>query len=68
MLGDAGNVIGSLACYFLHCAVIVAHIAQGGANVNNALLGSHLTRCTGQISFAGIMGISLCLLKPTTIQ
>lgn len=67
VLGNTGNVIGSSAYFFLHYAMMVAYIAQGGANFNNMLSGS-LPDGSGQILFAGIMASSLYFLKPTTIE
>merc|ERR1711971_166308 len=68
VLGDVGNVIGSSAYFFLHYAMMFAYIAQGGSNINTVLAAAGLPNGTGQILFAGIMGTSLYLLKPTAIE
>jgi len=65
VLGNTGNVVGSSAYFFLHYAMMVAYIAQGGATLNNI---AGLPDGAGQVMFAAIMSSGTYLLKSTTIE
>lgn len=65
VLGNTGNVVGSSAYFFLHYAMMVAYIAQGGATLNNI---AGLPDGAGQAMFAAIMCSGTYFLKPNTIE
>ena len=67
-LGAAWGAVGCAAYFFLHYAMMVAYIAQGGANLQ-AFLGSDLLPGgTSQLAFATFVGASLLVAKPSWIE
>lgn len=72
-LGPVWSKIGSVAYFFLHYALMVAYIAQGGVNTNGVLeyLGlSGLSEVPGigQILFAGVCGLGLFAASPSLVE
>lgn len=69
-LGEKFSKIGSTAYFGLHYCLLVAYIAQGGANLN-AFLGFDamgLPAGTPQAVFATIIGLGLYFAKPAAIE
>lgn len=66
-LGKNVARIGSAAYFFLHYAVMVAYMAQGGQNLS-ALLPAGLPEGTGSVAFATIVGIALYGAAPRAIE
>jgi tyrosine-specific transport protein len=66
--------LGSAAYFFLHYAVMVAYISQGGANLGTFLdqlgLGSSISSITGldQFLFAAFVGGLVYLGKPSEVE
>lgn len=72
-LGKPWGLVGSAAYFFLHYAVMVACIAQGGANLDGFLNTVGLDSLTsipgiGQILFAGSCGVALYAAKPCQVE
>jgi tyrosine-specific transport protein len=69
-LGTPVSQIGSVAYFFLHYAMMVAYIAQGGASVASLFpdLASTLPDGAGQAAFAAICGVSLFTASTNVIQ
>jgi tyrosine-specific transport protein len=65
-LGQPWSKIGSAAYFFLHYAMMVAYIAQGGHNVS-AALGWEGT-VAGPIAFAAACGLSLFFTRPAVME
>ena len=65
-LGSGWSVIGTAAYFFLHYAMMVAYIAQGGNNVQ-AVLGNEIG-LPPQAIFATVIGASLLLAKPALVE
>lgn len=63
-LGKVGNAFGTGAYFFLHYAMMVAYLAQGGKNVEQ-LLGWD---GNGSIAFAAVMGLSLFAASPAVVE
>ena len=64
-LGKPLSYVGSAAYFFLHYAMMVAYIAQGGANLQGlAGLGDGV----GQVAFAALCGSALFLSNPAAIE
>ena len=69
-LGAQWATVGTAAYFFLHYAMMVAYIAQGGTNVQTFLGGGSevLGGLPPQVFFAAVVGGSLLLAKPTWIE
>lgn len=72
-LGSALGSLGSIAYFFLHYAMMVAYIAQGGANLENfvnSFGGGAVTEIPGasQAAFAAACGLAVYALKPSTLE
>ena len=72
-LGPNGAVIGGLAYFFLHYAVMVAYMAQGGTNLGFALSsvglkGTDDVPGLDQLIFAGLIGSAIYFSKPSTME
>ncbi|KAL7565999.1 hypothetical protein ACA910_011019 [Epithemia clementina (nom. ined.)] len=63
-LGKAGSVVGTGSYFFLHYAMMVAYIAQGGKDVEQILGWDQY----GSIAFAGIMCASLFLASNSVVE
>ncbi|KAG7355099.1 amino acid permease [Nitzschia inconspicua] len=69
-LGPRWSKIGSLAYFGLHYCLLVAYIAQGGANLN-ALMGMdgwNLPSGVPQASFAGLCALGLFQAPPSVVE
>lgn len=69
-LGKPWSILGSAAYFFLHYAMMVAYIAQGGAQVTGllSLLGFDGIPGAGQLAFAAVCSLSLFAAKPSLIE
>ncbi len=69
-LGENLSKVGSLAYFGLHYCLLVAYIAQGGANLNSALGLDAMGLPAGvpQAAFAATIGTGLYALKPSAIE
>ncbi len=72
-LGPIGSKIGSAAYFFLHYALMVAYIAQGGVNLNGALNtlgipGMSDVHGIGQVLFTGTCGMGLYTASPSLVE
>jgi len=67
-LGAAWGAVGCAAYFFLHYAMMVAYIAQGGNNLQTFLGTDFLPGGTSQIAFATFVGTSLLMTKPSWIE
>ena len=69
-LGENLSKVGSLAYFGLHYCLLVAYIAQGGANLNSAfgLDAMGLPAGVPQAAFAATIGTGLYALKPSAIE
>lgn len=71
-LGSTLSKVGSIAYFFLHYTLMVAYIAQGGANLEGALSSLQLPLSTipglGQVLFAGVCGIGLYSATPAMVE
>lgn len=72
-LGPKWGKLGSTAYFFLHYAVMVAYIAQGGVNIDGVLSAVGLdelanVRGIGQLSFASVVGLSLYASTPAMVE
>lgn len=69
-LGDKFSVVGSTAYFGLHYCLLVAYIAQGGANLNAffGFDGMGLPAGFPQAAFATTIGLGLFVAKPATIE
>ena len=63
-LGKAGSVAGTAAYFFLHYAMMVAYIAQGGKDVEQILGWDQ----NGSIAFAFAMGLSLFFASSNFVE
>jgi tyrosine-specific transport protein len=68
-LGPQWSKVGSAAYFGLHYCLLVAYIAQGGANMN-ALLGLDAMGVAGlpQISFAAVCAVFLYAASPAVVE
>lgn len=64
-LGQGWGTVGTGAYFFLHYAMMVAYIAQGGTNLQSIL---GVPDGASQIAFATVVGASLLLSKPAWIE
>lgn len=72
-LGPTWSKVGSVAYFFLHYALMVAYIAQGGVNIEGALGAVGLSQLSsipgiGQISFASVCASGLFIASPSAIE
>lgn len=72
-LGKKWSIVGSGAYFFLHYAVMVAYIAQGGVNLDGLLASIGLTELaeapgSGQLAFAGACALGLYTASPSVVQ
>lgn len=69
-LGKFGALAGGVAFFFLHYAVMVAYMAQGGANIGFALnsLGLESINGLNQAVFAGLIGSTIYFAKPSVME
>lgn len=72
-LGPVWSKIGSVAYFFLHYALMVAYIAQGGVNLDGGLSGLGLDGISnvpgiGQVLFAGTCGLGLYGASPSLVE
>jgi tyrosine-specific transport protein len=72
-LGKKAGMIGSVAYFFLHYAVMVAYVAQGGASVAGFFEAIGLNDVAsipgfGQILFAGTCGAVLYTVNAATVE
>ena len=72
-LGPKWGKVGSGAYFFLHYAVMVAYIAQGGVNLDGALSAVGLGEIAnlpgiGQALFAGTCGLALFSATPAIVE
>lgn len=66
-LGPKYSKVGSGAYLFLHYAVMVAYIAQGGSNID-AILNWNVPDGTSQIAFAGVTAAALYNANAKSIE
>jgi hypothetical protein len=66
-LGPEWSFVGTAAYFFLHYAMMVAYIAQGGNNVQ-AVMGSVAGGLPPQAVFATVVGASLLFTKPALVE
>lgn len=66
------QALGTAAYFFLHYAVMVAYMAQGGTNIETILSGTNLgggtTIVPGPVAFAAITGTALYAASTRTVQ
>lgn len=69
-LGTGGTIVGTAAYFFLHYAMMVAYLAQGGHNVQAIFGGTALADGTipPQVIFAAVIGGTLLWMKPTVVE
>jgi tyrosine-specific transport protein len=72
-LGSSLGMLGSAAYFFLHYAMMVAYIAQGGSNLEtflNSVGGGMLSDIPGigQAAFASVCGLALYTLEPSILE
>jgi tyrosine-specific transport protein len=72
-LGSNWSKLGSVAYFFLHYAVVVAYIAQGGINLDGFLNSVGLTQLagipgSGQVLFASACALSLYAASPSVVE
>lgn len=67
-LGAGWSTVGTAAYFFLHYAMMVAYIAQGGTNLQGFMGPNLLPGSTPQIAFASAIGASLLVTKPAWIE
>lgn len=69
-LGKPLSMLGSAAYFFLHYAVMIAYIAQGGINLDGFLSGIGLDslRGSGQFLFAGAAALGLYVAKSSVVE
>lgn len=72
-LGPAWSKIGSVAYFFLHYALMVAYIAQGGENLDGVwnalgLSENDSIHGAGQIIFAATCGLGLYTASPSLVE
>lgn len=72
-LGPIWGKVGSTAYFFLHYAVMVAYIAQGGINFDGVLSAIGFGELAsvpgiGQITFASVVGVSLYASTPGMVE
>ena len=72
ILGPKASIVGSIAYFFLHYAVMVAYIAQGGNNMesffSSVLPSVSGTEGLGQITFAGATGLGLYAASQSQVE
>ena len=73
MLGPVWSKIGSIVYFFLHYALMVAYIAQGGVNLEGAFSGLGLDGIRaipgiGQVLFASTCGLGLFAASPSLVE
>jgi len=66
-LGKPWSLVGSAAYFFLHYAMLVAYIAQGGNNLEG-MFGLDGSGGLGQIAFAAVCAFSLFSANPAIIE
>lgn len=71
-LGPKWSKVGTASYFFLHYAVLVAYIAQGGVNLNGVLSSAGLTGLSevpgiGQLLFAGTCALGLYTASPAGV-
>jgi tyrosine-specific transport protein len=72
-LGSKWSKLGGVAYFFLHYAVVVAYIAQGGINLDGFLNNIGLTQLadvpgSGQVLFASACALSLYAASPSVVE
>jgi tyrosine-specific transport protein len=72
-LGPKWSKVGSSAYFFLHYAVLVAYIAQGGVNIDGVLSAVGLGELAsvhgiGQVTFASVVGLALYSSTPAMVE
>lgn len=69
-LGERFSKIGSTAYFGLHYCLLVAYIAQGGANLNSFVGFDQMGLPAGvpQVVFASIIGLGLYVAEPAAIE
>lgn len=72
-LPSGAAALGGLAYFFLHYAVMVAYMAQGGTDLGYILDAVGLEGTTSipgldQVMFAGIIGSAIYFFKPSTME
>lgn len=72
-LGSKWSIVGSAAYFFLHYAVMVAYIAQGGVNLDGVLSTAGLTALgeipgASQVLFASSCAVGLYIASPSAVE
>lgn len=72
-LGKNLGMVGSSAYFFLHYAIMVAYVAQGGSNISSFLEAAGLSGIAqisgaGQALFAGVCGVTLFLSDSKMVE
>jgi tyrosine-specific transport protein len=72
-MGKGWGMVGSAAYFFLHYAMMVAYIAQGGANFDGFLNSLGLDAISslpgsGQLLFAAFGGLAMYYAKPSLVE